>query len=89
MIIKVKSMRVFISWSGGKDSSLALYKALRTDLKVEFLFSMFDEDGLRSRGHGLRKEIIEAQSKALGILVVYGNASWEDYEVEFILNYEN
>jgi uncharacterized protein (TIGR00290 family) len=76
-------MRVFISWSGGKDSSLALYKALKTDLKVEFLFSMFDEDGLRSRGHGLRKEIIEAQSKALGIPAVYGNASWEDYEVEF------
>jgi uncharacterized protein (TIGR00290 family) len=44
---------------------------------------MLDEDGIRSRGHGLRKEIIEAQSKALGIPIVYGNASWEDYEAEF------
>jgi uncharacterized protein (TIGR00290 family) len=76
-------MRVFISWSGGKDSCLALHRTLRTDLKVEFLFSMFGEEGIRSRGHGLRKEIIKAQSKALGIPIIYGNASWDDYEVEF------
>ncbi len=76
-------MRVFVSWSGGKDSCLALHSAVRTDFKIEFLFSMFDEDGIRSRGHGLRKEIIEAQSKALGIPIIYGNASWEDYEDEF------
>ncbi|MFX1521760.1 MAG: diphthine--ammonia ligase [Promethearchaeota archaeon] len=76
-------MRVFVSWSGGKDSCLALHRALSTDLKVEFLFSMLGEDGIRSRGHGLRKDIIEAQSKALGIPIVYGNASWEDYEAEF------
>jgi len=76
-------MRVFISWSGGKDSCLALHRTLSADLKVEFLFSMFGEEGIRSRGHGLRKEIIKAQSKALGIPIIYGNASWEDYEVEF------
>lgn len=76
-------MRVFVSWSGGKDSCLALHRALKIGLQVEFLFNMLDEDGLRSRGHGLKKEIIETQSKALGIPIVYGNASWEDYEVEF------
>jgi len=76
-------LRVFVSWSGGKESSLALFRALKTGFQVEFLFNMLDEDGIRSRGHGLKKEIIEAQSKALGIPVVYGNASWEDYETEF------
>ncbi len=76
-------MRVFVSWSGGKESSLALFRALKTGLHVEFLFNMLDEDGLRSRGHGLRKEIIDAQAKAIGIPIVYGRASWEDYEREF------
>ena len=76
-------MRVFVSWSGGKDSYLALYRALKSGLQVEFLFNMLGEDGIRSKGHGLRKEIIEAQSKALEIPIVYGNASWEDYETEF------
>ena len=76
-------MRVFVSWSGGKDSCLALYKALTIGLQVEYVFTMLGEDGIKSRGHGLKKDIIETQSKALGIPIVFGNASWEDYEVEF------
>jgi uncharacterized protein (TIGR00290 family) len=76
-------LRVFVSWSGGKESSLTLFRALKRGLQVEFLFNMLDEDGTRSRGHGLKKEIIEAQSKALGIPVIYGYASWENYETEF------
>ena len=76
-------MRSFVSWSSGKESSLALYKALNKGFEVEYLFTMLDEDGLRSRGHGLRKELIDVQAKAIGIPIVYGKASWEDYEVEF------
>jgi uncharacterized protein (TIGR00290 family) len=76
-------MRVFVSWSGGKDSCLALHRALKIGLQVEFLFNMLGEDGIKSRSHGLKKEIIQTQSKALGIPIVYGNASWDDYEVEF------
>lgn len=76
-------MNVFVSWSGGKESSLALYKALKEGFNVEYLFTMLDEDGLRSRGHGLRKEIIDAQAKTIGIPIVYGRASWEGYEEEF------
>jgi diphthine-ammonia ligase len=76
-------LKVFVSWSGGKDSSLALYKVLRDDFEVEYLLTMLSEDGLRSRGHGLRKEIIDAQAKAIGIPVVYGKATWEGYEDEF------
>ncbi|MCP8305152.1 MAG: diphthine--ammonia ligase [archaeon] len=76
-------MHVFVSWSGGKDSCLALYRALKAGHKVEFLFNMLDEDGLTSRGHGLRKEVIDAQAKAIGIPIVYGKASWEAYEDEF------
>lgn len=76
-------MNVFISWSGGKDSCLALYKALKTGFKVEYQFTMLNEDGFRSRGHGLRKEVIEAQAKAILIPVIYGNATWDSHKAEF------
>lgn len=76
-------MKVFVSWSGGKESSLALYRALKAGFKVGFLFNILNEEGLRSRGHGLRKEVIDAQAKAIGIPIVYGKASWEGYEEEF------
>ena len=78
-----KAMKVFVSWSGGKDSCLALYRASRKSLEIKFLFSMLSEDGRRSRGHGLSKEVLSAQARALGIPVVYGKASWRDYEEEF------
>jgi uncharacterized protein (TIGR00290 family) len=76
-------MRVFASWSGGKDSCLALYRALKAGLKVECLFNMLNEEGSRSRSHGLLKGILDAQAEALGIPIVYGRASWESYEEEF------
>ena len=76
-------MNVFVSWSGGKDSCLALYKALKTGFKVKYLFTMLNEDGLRSRGHGLRKEGIEAQAMAIQIPIIFGKATWDSYEDEF------
>ncbi|MCP8317312.1 MAG: diphthine--ammonia ligase [archaeon] len=76
-------MQVFFSWSGGKDSCLALYRALKAGFNVKFLFNMLSENGLRSRSHGLRKEILDAQAKAVGIPIIYGKASWEAYEDEF------
>jgi len=76
-------MQVFVSWSGGKDSCLALYRALKLGFKVKCLLSMLDEKGFMSRAHGLSREILEAQAKAIGIPIVYGKASWESYENEF------
>ena len=76
-------MLVFVSWSGGKDSCLALHRAIKSGLKIEFLFTMLGEDGAASASHNLRKEVIDAQAKALRIPIVYGKASWEGYEQEF------
>jgi len=76
-------MRVFVSWSGGKDSCLALYRALKAGLKVEYLFNVLNEEGSASRSHGLPKGILDTQAKALGTPIIYGRASWENYEEEF------
>ncbi len=75
--------RVFVSWSGGKDSSLALYRAMRNGLKIASLFTMLVPDGSTSASHGLTKDILDVQAAAMGIPIVYGKASAKDYEMEF------
>lgn len=70
---------VFSSWSGGKDACLALYKAIEQGYSVDLLFTTFIGSGEHSRAHGLKKEIIEAQSKSLNIPFEIGFADWGKY----------
>jgi diphthine-ammonia ligase len=72
------------SWSGGKDSCLALYRAVTAGAEPKSLFSMLREDGARSRSHGLPCEVLQAQAASLGIPLVTKTASWSDYESVFI-----
>lgn len=71
--------RAAISWSGGKDSYLALHRARQT-FDVVAMVAMFDEAGARSRSHGLRPEVVAAQAAALGLSLVVGRGSWQTYE---------
>ena len=74
-------MTAFASWSGGKDCMLALFRFLQgEDHKVEFLVNMCDIDGEYSRSHGLKKNLIKAQSESIGIPVIQQNTSAKDYE---------
>lgn len=73
----------FFSWSGGKDSMLALHRALETGVRVEALLAMFDETGERSRSHALPPSLVQAQADALGIPLVIRHAGWTDYEAVF------
>lgn len=74
----------FISWSGGKDSTLALYHVLQNSGKPRFLFTMFEENGVRSRAHGLPKPLLEKQAQSLKIPLVTRSASWTSYESVFV-----
>ncbi len=71
--------RAAISWSGGKDSYLALHRA-RQVFDIVAMVAMFDEAGARSRSHGLRPEVVQAQAHALGLSLVVGRGSWQTYE---------
>lgn len=51
---------VFVSWSGGKDSCLAGYRAVAGGLKVRYLANTVTEDGRRSRRHGLPADVFTA-----------------------------
>ncbi len=76
--------KAFCSWSGGKDSCLALNRARRNGYDVQFLLTMFDEAEDRSRSHAVPLKLIEAQADALGIKLVTARASWQNYEKVFI-----
>ncbi|HSD83553.1 MAG TPA: diphthine--ammonia ligase [Anaerolineae bacterium] len=74
----------FCSWSGGKDSCLALYHALQRGGKPACLFTMLSEDNQTSRSHGLPKPILQQQARQLGLPIVFRSASWGDYEATFL-----
>ncbi len=77
--------RVFAcSWSGGKDSYLALQRAVKSGGKPAFLLTMLTEGGERSRSHGLEAGVLRAQSAALGIPIIFRAATWADYEEVFL-----
>ena len=57
-----------MSWSGGKDSALALYYALHSnEYEVVHLHTTFGEETRRVGMHGVREELIEAQAHELRI----------------------
>jgi uncharacterized protein (TIGR00290 family) len=78
-----RRMRAFFSWSGGKDSMLALHRALEAGHEVAALLAMFDETGERSRSHALPPHLMQAQADALGLPLVMRRASWATYEAVF------
>jgi uncharacterized protein (TIGR00290 family) len=76
-------MKVFVSWSGGKESCLACHKAIMQGYKVTYLLNLLDEEGKRSRSHGIRSNLLVLQSQAIGIPIVQRKTTWEKYEDVF------
>src|SRR5262245_9439705 len=74
--------RAAISWSGGKDSCAALMRT-RDTLAVTTMVTMFDEEAARSRSHGLRPDILDAQADRLGLRRIIGRCSWQTYNDTF------
>lgn len=71
------------SFSGGKDSTLALYKAIAVGEAIA-LVTMMEEEGIHSRSHRLTDNIIKAQAESIGLPIFTDAASWEAYEEKFI-----
>ena len=71
-----------MSWSGGKDSCAAFERS-REAFDVVAALTMVDESGARSRSHGIRTELLRAQSTAAGLRHVLRHCDWATYEQEF------
>ena len=80
--------KVIVSWSGGKDSALALYEVLETgNYEVLELLTTVTKDYDRVSIHGVRRVLLEQQANALGfplekMLIAKGTS---DTEYESIL----
>ncbi len=61
-------MKALFCWSGGKDSSLALYK-IQQEKKYEivYLLTTLNENHKRISMHGVREELLDAQANSLQI----------------------
>ena len=61
-------MDIILSWSGGKDSALALHNLqMRDDVRVVGLLTTMTSGYERVSMHGVRRELLEAQAEALGL----------------------
>ena len=74
----------FASWSGGKDSYLALQRAVTAGGRLGALLTMTEADGRRSKSHALPISLLRRQAAALGVPLVLRGASWDDYEAAFL-----
>lgn len=78
---------VVSSWSGGKDSCLACYKAIKSGYQVKYLLNFISKEYKRCCFHGLEAQLLDLQAKLIGIPLVQKEVSpgMEKYEEEFKL----
>ena len=77
--------KVLLSWSGGKDSALALYEIQRSrQFEISSLLTTVTEDYDRVSMHGVRSTLLQQQSQSLGLplekILIPKNASNEEYQ---------
>lgn len=77
-------MKLFSSWSGGKDCMLALYRVQKSgEHEVKVLLNMCDNDSDFSRSHGIHRGMIVRQAEALGIELLQPKTDRVSYEQNF------
>ncbi len=77
--------KVILSWSGGKDSALALHELRKNgEYEVAALLTTITRDYDRICMHGVRSILLEQQAESLGVppekIFISKNASNEEYE---------
>ncbi|WP_332445300.1 diphthine--ammonia ligase [Dehalococcoides mccartyi] len=71
---------VIVSWSGGKDCTLACYKAIKSGLKVRYLASIITRSTGKLWPHLLTPEVLRMQAEAIGIPLQEWQAVADDYD---------
>lgn len=81
---KESSNKKFVaSFSGGKDSVLALYRAIKLGHKPMALITTYKEDVNKSWFHNIPKNYLEEVAKSLDIPLYLIKTNGDDYEEKF------
>jgi len=66
-ILYAMKEKVLLTWSGGKDSALALWEMKRSRIyEISAMLTTITEDYKRVSMHGVRKDLLEIQMESLG-----------------------
>ena len=76
-------MSYIASWSGGKDSCLACYKAILSGYGISFLVNFISKEYKRVSFHGSEAKLIRLQTEAIGIPLLQKETTKDGYEQEF------
>ncbi|MCL2362394.1 MAG: hypothetical protein FWC73_11355 [Defluviitaleaceae bacterium] len=76
-------MKFVASYSGGKDSILAIHKAIQKGHTPIFLFTTYNIDEARSFFHGIPEPILDSVAGSLGIPILLVKTKGEDYQQNF------
>lgn len=79
------NLKTAASWSGGKDSCLACYKAIKKGYQIKYLLNFISKKNKRCCFHGIQKELINLQANLIGIPLFQKEVSpdMKLYEKEF------
>lgn len=85
MFHSTEKIPVYFNWSGGKDSSLALYRLLQDErYEVVTLVTTVNEQHERISMHGVRRELLHEQARKIGIpvheILLPDSPNMSDYE---------
>lgn len=79
----MKGIKFVASYSGGKDSVLALYRAIKSGMDPVALIITYNTDKERSWFHGVPKEVLDSVSQSLALPIWLIKTSGEKYAENF------
>lgn len=75
--------RFVASYSGGKDSMLAIHRAIQSGMKLQALLITYNTDRKRSWFHGIEEEVLQKISESIGVPVCLIRTTGADYAKDF------
>ncbi|MCM8800630.1 MAG: diphthine--ammonia ligase [Candidatus Omnitrophica bacterium] len=71
------------SWSSGKDSCLALYRAMQKGYRIACIFNFISHEYGRVSFHGTKSNLVQLQSEVLDIPLIQKETTKDTYEEVF------
>ena len=76
-------MKAAVSWSGGKDSCAAYYRAMSQGIEVTHLVQFINGPDPSHITHGVSPDLVALQAEAMGLPLIQKVVQWETYNAGF------